>query len=122
MKLPVQITYRNMQKSEAVDAFVRTKAAGLDKYCPDITGCRVVVEAPHRSHRIGNLYRVRVDVTIPGTEVVAARHPAFHHAHEDVQVPYATRSGRRGGRSWITCASGADRRRLTSGRKRNSCA
>ncbi len=86
MKLPVQITYRNMQKSEAVDAFVRTKAAGLDKYCPDITGCRVVVEAPHRSHRIGNLYRVRVDVTIPGTEVVAARHPAFHHAHEDVQV------------------------------------
>ena len=31
MRLPIQITYRNMRKSDAVDKFVRAKAAGLEK-------------------------------------------------------------------------------------------
>ena len=86
MRLPIQITYRNLQKSNAVDRFVRAKAAGLEKRCRDLVSCRVAVEAPHRHHHVGNLYHVRVNLTLTGGEVVAGRDPALHQAHEDVFV------------------------------------
>jgi ribosome-associated translation inhibitor RaiA len=86
MKLPVQISYRHMRKSEAVDAFVRRKILRLARIGATIQGCAVVVEAPHRQHRSGNLYHVRVRLTLPGGAVVVARDPEKHHAHEDVLV------------------------------------
>jgi len=86
MKLPVQISYRNMHKSEAVEEFVRKKASGLDNVSPDIIRCAVIIEAPHKHHRQGNLFHVRVHLTFAGGELVVARDPELHHAHEDVFV------------------------------------
>ena len=75
-----------MRKSEAVEAFIRAKIARLEKIAPDVVRCAVVVEAPHRQHRQGNLFHVRVRLTLPGNEIVVARDPELHHAHEDVFV------------------------------------
>jgi hypothetical protein len=47
--------------------------------------CRVVIEAPKR-RRHGDLFRVRVDLKVPGKEIVVKRDPAEHHAHEDIYV------------------------------------
>jgi len=47
--------------------------------------CRVTVEAPHRHHRDGNEFRVRIDLSVPGRDVVVGRSPP-HHAHTDVYV------------------------------------
>jgi hypothetical protein len=46
----------------------------------------VTVEAPHKNHRQGNLYTVRVDLRFPGGEALANRAPSEDHAHEDVYV------------------------------------
>ena len=86
MQLPVQITFRYMEPSPAIDAKIRERAAKLDRYYQRIMGCRVVVEAPHRHHHQGKLFHVRVDVTVPGGELVVSREPSEHHAHEDVYV------------------------------------
>lgn len=86
MELPLQITFREMPPSPAVEANIREKAARLDRFSEHIMACRVVVEAPHRHHRRGKLYHVRVDLTVPGGELVVSREPAAHHAHEDVYV------------------------------------
>ena len=86
MKLPVQITLRYMEPSAAVEAKIRERVAKLDRYYQRIMGCRVVVEAPHRRHHQGKLYHVRVDLTVPGGELVVRREPAEHHTHEDVYV------------------------------------
>ena len=86
MKLPLQVTFRNMDASEAVEADIRDKAAKLDQYCSDIMSCRVIVELLHRAHHQGNLFHVRVDITVPGQELVASRDPDEHHAHEDAYV------------------------------------
>jgi len=75
-----------MDSSEAVEARVRTEAERLDKIYDQIIGCRVVVEAAHKRHHSGNLYHVRIDLTVPGNELVASREPYQHHAHEDVYV------------------------------------
>lgn len=80
MELPVQITFRNVDPSEAVAARIREEAAKLDTFFPRITSCRVVVDAPHRHHRWGDVYSVRVDVGVPGAELVVRHDPSLHTA------------------------------------------
>ncbi|MDH5470000.1 MAG: HPF/RaiA family ribosome-associated protein, partial [Gammaproteobacteria bacterium] len=63
MQIPLQITYRNMEPSAAVEANIRGKAAKLDQFSDQIMSCRVVVEAPHGHHHQGNLFQVRIDLT-----------------------------------------------------------
>jgi ribosomal subunit interface protein len=86
MQIPLQITFRNLARSRAIEAKVREHAEKLDKYYDRIMGCRVVVEKQHKHHRRGNHYHVRVDATVPGGEFVASREPDEHHAYTDVYV------------------------------------
>jgi cold shock CspA family protein/ribosome-associated translation inhibitor RaiA len=49
-------------------------------------GCRVMIESHHRHHHKGKLYHVRIDLTVPGSELVVSRDPDENHAHEDAYV------------------------------------
>lgn len=86
MDLPLELSFRNMDRSDAVQARVRERAAKLEQYFGRINSCRVVIEAPERSKRKGKLFHVRLDITVPGKELVVKRHPGAKHAHEDVYV------------------------------------
>ena len=86
MQLPVQITYRNMERDWTIEAIVRRRSTGLEKFFPRLVGCRVVIEAPHRRHRSGNLYHVSVDAMVPGKKLVVRRHPREHGSHADLRV------------------------------------
>jgi cold shock CspA family protein len=78
MQLPLQIAYRNMEPSPQLDETIRREATGLDRFCDHIMGCRVVVDVPHRHHLHGNQYHVRLDITVPGDELIINREPAEH--------------------------------------------
>jgi ribosomal subunit interface protein len=86
MTLSVQITYRDLERTDAIDAYVRKRAQKLQTFATHIIACRVAVEAPHRHKQHGRHYRVRVDMAIPGAELVVARCPDVGREHED---PYA---------------------------------
>jgi ribosomal subunit interface protein len=86
MQLPLQITFRNLEHSDAIEANVREKAAKIERFAEHITSCRVIVEAPHKHHHKGVIYRVKIDITLPGKEIVVNHHSDEHHAHEDVYV------------------------------------
>jgi ribosomal subunit interface protein len=86
VKLPVQITFRDIETSPAIETRIREQVARLAKFHDRITGCRVIVEAHHRRHRKGKLYHVRIDLTVPGAELVVSRDPERDQAHEDVYV------------------------------------
>ena len=86
MQIPLQITFRNMESSEAVEASVRKWAAKLDRACDSIMSCRVVIEAPHKHKRQGGHFHTRIDITLPGGEVVVNREPDLHHSYVDVYV------------------------------------
>lgn len=45
-----------------------------------------MVEAQHRHHQAGNLYHARIDITVPGKELVVSREPHEHHSHADAYV------------------------------------
>src|SRR5512143_2668107 len=75
MEIPLKITFRNMPPSKAIEANIEEKAAKLDSLYDGIMSCRVIVEAPHRHHHKGKAYQVRVDITVPGDEIVINRAP-----------------------------------------------
>ena len=75
MKIPLQITFRDMAPSAAIESNVREKAAKLDELYADIMSCRVIIEAPHHHHHKGKAYSVRIDLTVPGAELVINRAP-----------------------------------------------
>ncbi len=81
MKIPLQVTFRDMSPSDAVESRIREKADKLGRFYDRITGCRVVVEMPQRHKHQGKLHSICIDLTVPGTELVAN-----HTQHEDVYV------------------------------------
>jgi cold shock CspA family protein/ribosome-associated translation inhibitor RaiA len=86
MQAPLEIIFHNVDRSPAVEAAIRERVVKLEQLAPNITSCRVTVEAPHKHHQQGNLYAVRIDLRYPGGELVANRSPSANHAHEDVYV------------------------------------
>lgn len=78
MIIPLQISFRNMKSSDAVEARVREEVSKLETFYQGIMRCRVVVELPHKHHRKGDLYHVRIDLTVPGAELVVKREPSLH--------------------------------------------
>ena len=86
MTLPIQISWRNLKSSAAIESEVRKKAEKLNEFYSHIMSCRIVIEAPHGHHHKGNLYHIRIDLTVPGGEIVAKRDPPKHSAHEDIYV------------------------------------
>ncbi|MBA4142971.1 MAG: ribosome-associated translation inhibitor RaiA [Nitrosospira sp.] len=81
MKFPLQITSRDVPHSEALDSHIRQKAEKLETFYPNIIGCRVVVEIPHKHKNQGRVFNVRLDITVPGKEFVVNR-----EGDEDVYV------------------------------------
>jgi len=84
MILPVQVTFRNMDRSATVEGWIREEAAKLDTFYERIVSCRVVVELPNRRRKWGSLYHVRVDLTVPGAELVVKEQPSLHSSIQQI--------------------------------------
>lgn len=86
MQIPVEITFRDIDRSEPVEARIREWAEKLERIYDRIVRCEVVVDDPHRHHHKGHQYYVRVRLTVPGTEIVSSHPGNDDRAHEDVYV------------------------------------
>jgi ribosomal subunit interface protein len=75
MKLPLEISARDVRISDEIEELIREKASKLDKFYDQIIGCRVKLDVPHRSRRSGAAYNIRIDITVPGGELVVKREP-----------------------------------------------
>lgn len=73
MQVPLQITVRGMPHSEALEARIREKAGKLGEFFPRINSCRVTVEEFGKHHHQGRRFQVRIDLRVPGKEIVANR-------------------------------------------------
>jgi ribosome-associated translation inhibitor RaiA len=86
MQIPVQVTFRDLPVDDAIEAACLREAGKLERFYDRITSCRVVVAQPHRHHKKGNQYGIRVDLTVPGAEIVINREPPAHQRDEEWQV------------------------------------
>lgn len=71
--LPLQITIRDISISPALETHIRKRAEKLNRFYDRISSCRVVVELPQKHKHQGKLYNVRIDITVPGKELVVTR-------------------------------------------------
>jgi ribosomal subunit interface protein len=81
MKQPLEITFHGMDRSDALEDAVRKKVAHLERFADDIMACRVVVDLLQKHQQQGRPFGVRIDLTVPGRELVVNR-----VAKEDVYV------------------------------------
>lgn len=81
MKLPVHIQFHGMEPSEALELSAREHAHKLELFAPDIMACRVGIDLEQKHQHQGRPYGVRIDLTLPGHELVVNR---VHH--EDAYV------------------------------------
>jgi len=73
MRNPVEIVLRGIPHSGALERYIAEGADKLDRQCDRIQTCHVVVEALHRTEQQGPHFSVRLNITLPGTEVVVNR-------------------------------------------------
>ena len=84
MTNPVQVTFRGIDVSPAVDDYVRKRAAKLETFSARITHCRVAVEGPPHHKKHGGSYSVRVELNVPGADLVVARTPPGSIENQDI--------------------------------------
>lgn len=86
-KLEPEITFRNMEPSDAIEARIAEKVVWLTKRHDRLTHVRVTVEVPHRNHHKGVIFHVKIVLGVPGKPDLVINHePEADHAHEDVYV------------------------------------
>ncbi len=89
MKTPLELTFRHMASTPALKARIKKETAKLERYFPEIISCHVIVEEPHARRNQGNLFRIRVDVRIPGHEIAVSRE--HHDRQQDADAYIAIR-------------------------------
>jgi len=81
MKVPLTVTVRGFERSDALDAAVRDHAQKLEQFHSNVTSCRVTAEEISKHRHQGRQFTVRIDLRVPGREIVVTR-----DHHEDVFV------------------------------------
>ena len=77
MDTPLELSFHNMDSSDALKTAVDDHVAKLEQIHDHIIGCRVVIEMPHKSHRTGqNIPDIHVVLRVPGKELVVSREAA----------------------------------------------
>lgn len=100
MQFPPEIAFRGFEPDEWLKDTVRREIERLDDYFDRIVGCRVMVELPHQRREEGNPYHVRIELSVPGRNLVVSRSPKARERERETQM------------SALDEAFGAIRRRL----------
>ena len=97
MDLPLQLTFHNIEKTESLENKIRERAAKLEKLFDHIINCRVVVDIPHKHKVRGNLYSIKIEIGVPGDEIVVTRSSDLDSTHKipDIMIKDAFKAARR---------------------------
>ena len=71
MQVPLEISTRRIELSPDLEADLRRRATKMERLYDRITSCRIAVERESLHHNEGGPYRVRLDITVPGSELIA---------------------------------------------------
>jgi hypothetical protein len=83
---PVQIIFRKMRVAPGLEQEIRSRVEWLESFYPAVVGCRVLLEVPHRHRTRGRRVHVRIELSLPGEDLIVDHQPAV-----DVAARPATR-------------------------------
>jgi cold shock CspA family protein/ribosome-associated translation inhibitor RaiA len=88
MQVPLDIAYENgLESTPSLQARIEREAAKLERFTDRLTACHVALIGRSGKRRHGDLFQVRLRLTVPGrADIVVDRNPGADHAHEDPYV------------------------------------
>ena len=92
MTRPLQVTFRNMAVAPVLEEEVRARAAWLETFYSEIVGCRVLIEFPHRHRSRGRPVHIRVELSVPGEDIVVNQETTRHLMFGDALSEIAHRT------------------------------
>jgi hypothetical protein len=117
MQVQPILTFRGVRASAGLTTDIERRVAALERYHRPITSCRVLIELANRHREAGNHYHVRIDLTLPGAEIVVREQPSLRSAVRATGVAKVTKKDDVRGdqkylRTTLTKAFAVARRRL----------
>lgn len=82
MKTPLQVVFRDIAHSDAIESEIRRRADKIEQSVDSIISCRVTVGSSGRHKHQGVLRGVHIALRLPRSEIAVTR----HHADEDIYV------------------------------------
>jgi ribosomal subunit interface protein len=86
MDVPLEIAFHDIEPSEALEEKIRDRVAKLEKQFSKIHSCRVAVEGNYKSQAGPQEFHVRIDLNVPGKELVVSRDPGDVRMHQDPYI------------------------------------
>ncbi len=83
MSTPISITFSKTRSTPWLAAEIESRVKRLCATCTDVQSCRVVVDIPHRRHRRGNRFRIRIELSVPGEDLAVTRDANVHATVKD---------------------------------------
>ncbi len=80
------LSYHNIDASPAVESLIHRRIAMLQRRDDRITGCEVMMEAPQKKQRHGRVFRVRLNLRMPGPDLTISRKSAQGSAQDDLMM------------------------------------
>jgi ribosome-associated translation inhibitor RaiA len=81
MQVPLNIVFRHMEKSDAVEERIIQKLDKLEDSYGEIISCNVVIEQVNKNQNQGRLFNIRINLNLPKKEIVIT-----HQKDEDLFV------------------------------------
>ncbi len=82
--MTINIAFRGIRHSDMLEREIRARIEKLTRYYDPIIGCSVIVELAQRHHEHGNRFHVRIDLTVPGTEIAVAHDGSLYATAKDL--------------------------------------
>lgn len=83
MQKPLTIAFRHIDSSEAIEEIIRKRVEKLERIYNHIVHCAVSVEAQKNHAQHGYPFAIRVELVVPGKNIVVKSNSEMHHANVD---------------------------------------
>lgn len=84
MDKPLEITFRNLDRSLSIAALIEDKCGQLEQFYRHMIGMHVTVESPHKHQRKGRGYSVTIETYVPGKRLVTSHSPGREIRHTEL--------------------------------------
>src|SRR5450631_2259016 len=86
MRPPITLTFRQLDRSGALEDRARTLAARLERFCERITQCHITLEGPDARRGTRAPYLAKIDLTVPGAQIHADSLHVDGAGHKDIYL------------------------------------
>lgn len=76
MTFPIEVEFHHMEEKPEFRKMLIHEARKLERKLDGIKSCHIVMELPYHHRYVGNPYRVTVEVSLPGSEIIVSRYPS----------------------------------------------